>query len=292
MSGTGIKYLFFSLRPQQWVKNLFIFLPLVFGKQLLVPALAWKSALAFCFFSLMGSAVYQINDILDLEKDKLHPSKRLRPIASGKISIRQAAVTAVFLGGVSAVLSFALKRELGYITAGYFVLNLLYSKILKDTVILDVFCIGGFFFMRILAGSVVTGIELSHWIIIMSVLLALFLGFAKRRQELKLLRGEAASHRLVFAKYSLHFIDQILSVVTSSIVIAYMLYCVDARTIHEFGTRDLLWSAPFVYYGIFRYLYLMHNIYRDGDPTRVLLSDRMMQLNLVLWLAACITVIY
>ena len=180
----------------------------------------------------------------------------------------------------------------GCIVIVYLVFNFIYSKTLKELVIIDVFCIGGFFMLRIISGSVVAGVELSHWIIIMTVLLALFLGFNKRRQELKLLEQKTTHHRRVLAKYSLYFIDQMIAAIISSSVIAYMLYTVDARTVREFGTKNLMFSIPFVYYGIFRYLYLIHKINRDGDPTRILLSDRMMQLNIALWIVVCTVVIY
>jgi len=177
-----VRYLFFSLRPKQWIKNLLIFLPLIFGKKLLVFPANLKTVIAFCFFSLVSSVVYLVNDIIDIEKDKLHPTKRLRPLASGKVSIKQATITAFVLGILSVALCFMLDVYFGYIVVIYLVFNFVYSKILKDAVIIDVFCISGFFLLRIISGGVVTGVELSHWIIIMAALLALFLGFNKRRQ--------------------------------------------------------------------------------------------------------------
>jgi 4-hydroxybenzoate polyprenyltransferase len=288
----SIKYLFFALRPKQWIKNLFIFLPLIFGKKLLVFPVNLKTAIAFCLFSLAADVAYLVNDIIDIEEDKTHPTKRLRPIASGRVSIKQAAITACILGILSIVLSFILNVYFGWLVIIYLVFNFIYSKILKNVVIIDVFCISGFFLLRIISGSIVVGVELSHWIIIMTVLLALFLGFNKRRQELQLFERKRTHHRRVLIKYNLYFIDQMIAVITSSIVIAYMLYTVDVRTVKEFGTKSLMFSIPFVYYGIFRYLYLIHKIKRGGDPTRILLSDRMMQVNIVLWIAVCSAVIY
>lgn len=286
------KYVFFSLRPKQWIKNLFIFLPLIFGQKLFVFPANLKTVIAFCLFSLAASAVYLVNDIIDIEKDKIHPTKRLRPIASGKVSIRQATITAFILGILSIALSFMLNVYFAYMVIIYIVFNFIYSKILKDAVIIDVFCIGGFFLLRIISGSVVAGVELSHWIIIMTVLLALFLGFNKRRQELKLLERKAIHHRRVLTKYSLYFIDQMIAVITSSIVVTYMLYTVDVRTVREFGTKNLMFSIPFVYYGIFRYLYLIHKIEKSDGPTQILLSDRMLQLSIVLWIVVCGAAIY
>jgi 4-hydroxybenzoate polyprenyltransferase len=287
-----MKYLFSSLRPTQWIKNLFIFLPLIFGKKLFVFPTNLKTVIAFCLFSLAASVVYLINDIIDIEKDKIHPTKYLRPIASGKVSIRQAIITAFILAALSVTLSFMLNIYFGYIVIIYLAFNFIYSKILKEVVIIDVFCLSFFFLLRIMAGSVTAEVELSYWIIMMTALLALFLGFNKRRQELKLLELKATHHRPVLTKYSPYFIDQMIVVITSSIVIVYMLYAGDARTVREFGTKNLMFSIPFVYYGIFRYLYLIHKVKRDDDPTRILLSDRMMQLNILLWIVVCSTVIY
>jgi 4-hydroxybenzoate polyprenyltransferase len=287
-----MKYLFFSLRPKQWIKNLFIFLPLIFGRKLFVFPANVKSAIVFILFCMASSAMYLINDIIDIERDRAHPTKRLRPIASCKVSVKQAAFTAFILGILSVIFSFKLNIHFGYVVIIYVVFNLIYSKVLKDVVIIDVFCIGGFFLLRLISGSIVAGVGLSHWIVIMITLLALFLGFNKRRQEFMILEVKVAHHRRVLTKYSLYFIDQMIAVITSSIVVSYMLYTFDSRTVNEFGTKDLMYSIPFVYYGIFRYLYLIHKIREDGDPTRILLSDRMMQLNIALWIIVCTAVIY
>lgn len=287
-----MKYLFVSLRPQQWIKNLFIFLPLIFGKKLFVFPDNLNSVVAFCVFSLSASAVYLLNDMMDIEKDKFHPTKYLRPIASGKVSIKQAVITAFILGSLSIVCSFSLNSYFGWIIIAYFVLNFIYSKVLKTAVIIDVFCIALFFYLRILAGSVASEVVLSHWILFMTVLLALFLGFNKRRQELRLFGKKVVSQHLVPTQYNFYFIDQVIVIITSSIVIVYMFYTVDARTVKEFGTNHLMYSIPFVYYGIFRYLYVIHKFHKEGDPTRILFSDKKMQLNITLWIIVCIAVIY
>jgi len=287
-----MKYIFFALRPKEWVKNFFLFLPLIFGEKLVVFPANLKSVAAFCLFTLAAGAVYLINDVIDIERDRKHPVKRLRLIASGKLSTKQAKIIALILAVLALGLSFILNSYFGGVVAVYLLFNIIYSRVLKDIVIIDVFCIGVFFLFRIIAGSVVAGVEASHWIIIMAVLLALFLGFNKRRQELMLLERRAVSYRHVLIKYNLYFIDQMAAIITSSIVVAYMLYTVDARTVEEVGSRNLIFSIPFVYYGIFRYLYLIHKIRRDGDPTRILFSDRALQINIMLWIAVCISVIY
>jgi 4-hydroxybenzoate polyprenyltransferase len=288
-----IKYIFYALRPKQWIKNLFIFLPLLFGKKLFVYPENAMALAAFFLFSLTSGAVYLVNDIVDVERDRHHPTKKLRPIASGKVTRQEALITAVFLGAVTLCASFLLNRNFGIVVVAYIAFNYVYSKTLKDAVIIDVFCLGAFFLLRVMAGSVVTGIMLSHWMIFMTILLALFLGFNKRRQELSMLGSSAATaHRRILTQYNTYFIDQMIGIVTASTVIVYMLYTVDARTVKEFGTEHLIYTIPFVYYGIFRYLYLIHKVCKDGDPTRVLLSDNKMQLNLAAWVIVTILVIY
>lgn len=287
-----IKYLWLSMRPKHWVKNLFIFLPLVFGRKLFIFPTNLKTAIGFILFSLAASSVYLFNDILDMQKDKLHPIKRHRPISAGNISLRQAAFLACFLGIASLISAFILEKYFGLVVLSYFIFNLIYMKLLKEVVIIDVFCLSIFFLLRIMAGIVIVKTEFSYWIIFMTILLALFLGLNKRRQELQLFKKSAASHRQVLSKYTPYFIDQMIAIITSSIVVVYMLYTIDARTVNIFGTNHLMYSIPFVYYGIFRYLYLIHKVRKDGDPTYILLSDPQMRLNLALWVAVCIAVIY
>lgn len=286
----SMKHLILALRPQQWIKNLFIYMPLIFGKQLLVLPMFLKVTFAVVLFSMMSSVVYMINDMLDFDEDKHHPSKLKRPIPSGKVNIEHVKLLILILGALSLIFSFRLNAHLGFVILAYFFLNLIYSGLLKKIVIIDVFCIGIFFLLRIVAGTVITGVKYSHWMIFMIMLLALFLGFNKRRQEIELYGNEA--RRSVLAKYSSYFIDQMIPVITSSIVVVYMLYTVDERTVNLFGTNHLTYSIPFVYYGIFRYLYLVHKKNAIEDPTHILLRDFGMQLNLFLWLIVCIGVIY
>lgn len=287
-----MKNIFLSLRPKQWIKNLFIFLPLIFGKKLFIFPVNLQVAFAFILFSMTAGVVYLINDIMDIEKDKVHPTKRLRPVPSGRLSVKNATIAACILGIISISASFALNINFGFLILAYIVLNFIYTKSLKRFVIIDVFCISAFFLLRIFAGSIVADVVLSHWIMFMTALLALFLGFNKRRQELRMLEKDAVHHRGVLAKYNSYFIDQMIGIVTASVVVVYMLYAVDERTVREFGTNHLMYSIPFVYYGIFRYLYLIHKLGEDGDPTHMLLKDRDMQVNLVLWIFVCVGVIY
>ncbi len=287
-----IRYLFFALRPEQWIKNLFIFAPLVFGKKLFIFPINLKSVVAFFFFSLTASVVYLINDSLDFKKDIQHPTKCLRPVASGEVSIRQAQIIAFIIGVLSISFSFMLDIYFGCVIVSYLIFNFIYTKFLKEIVIVDVLCIGGFFLLRIIGGSIIAEVTMSHWVILITTLLAFFLGLNKRRQELNLLGGNPASYRQVLSKYNTYFIDQLIAVSTFSIVVSYTLYTIDSRTVRDFGTKHLIYSAPFVYCGIFRYLYLIYRLNKDGDPTRMLLSDTIMKINLVLWIAVCILVIY
>lgn len=286
-----MKDLFAAFRPKQYIKNLFIFLPIIFGKKFFSSPESFNTVIAFLLFSIAASAVYLVNDVLDIESDRRHPLKRLRPIASGKVPIPQALMAALVLGVTSLFFSFMLNLHLGWIVVSYLILNLLYSRFLKNKVIVDVGCLGVFFLMRIAAGSVIAGVELSHWIIFMTALLAIFLGFNKRRQEIQLLKTDT-SYRKVLQEYDDYFIDQMIAVVTSSIVVVYMLYTVDQETVSRVGTNHLIFSIPFVYYGIFRYLYHIHKVHADGDPTTMLLSDVRMQINIALWITVCVAVVY
>ncbi len=287
-----MKALFFALRPKQWAKNLFVFLPLVFGKKLFSWPENFQVVEGFVLFSMMASAVYLMNDLVDFEQDKIHRMKRLRPLASGKLSKELALLMSGCLCVVSTTLSFLLNPLFGWVVLSYFLFNFIYSKIIKNIVILDVFSLAIFFVLRVVGGTVIAHVRFSHWMIFMIVLLAMFLGFVKRRQECQLLGDKAAGHRFVLSKYSLYFIDQIMAVLTSTMIVVYMLYTVDSGTIAEFGTAHLVYTIPFVYYGIFRYLYLVHKRRLGDDPTYVLFFDKMTQINLIAWFCVCVLVIY
>lgn len=287
-----MKDLLTSLRPKQWIKNWFIFLPIIFGDNLFNYSKNFKILIAFILFCMISSVVYLINDLVDLPYDKKHPEKRKRAIASGKISIRAVFITIIIVSAISLPFSFFLDVNFGWITITYLILNLLYSTILKKLIIIDVLCLGGFFLLRIIAGTIIAKVEYSHWMIFMTVLLAIFLGFNKRRQEIKHYKESAATYREVLSKYNTYFLDQMISVTTSSIVITYMIYTIDIRTLNLIGNNHLAYSIPFVYYGIFRYLYLVHKENKDGDPTNILISDKTMLVNLFVWIIVCVSVIY
>jgi len=286
--GIKLKYLFIAMRPYQWVKNFFIFMPLVFGQHLFERMGLLKTLATFFLFSFAASGVYLANDILDLEGDKKHPTKRHRPIASGLISIRQSKVVAIILICSVIFFSFILDKNICWIIIIYCGLNLLYTLKLKDAVILDVFCIGAFYYFRILAGSLSGNVVLSNWMILCTILLALFLAFGKRRYDLQVSRGS----KPVYLKYNIYFIDRMISIISGSLVVFYALYTMDQHTINQFQTRNMIYTIPFVYYGIFRYLYLIDKKQIGGDPTLILLKDKKMQMNLLLWIVTCITILY
>jgi len=284
--------LIWSMRPKQWVKNLFIFAPLVFAENLFEPSLVVKSVAAFCCFCLLSGCVYILNDIMDLEKDKMHPMKRFRPLASGLVKVSHAQIFAVILFLISLSMAFYLDRYFGIISCIYFLLNVAYSLHLKNVVIVDVFIVASGFFLRVLGGAEVINAHVSSWLLICTTLLALFLAFSKRRHELVILEQEAHQHRKILAEYSPYFLDQMISVVTASMVVSYILYTISEETITKFGTRALITTVPFVLYGIFRYLYLVHQKEGGGNPTTELLSDRPLMFNMLLWIVVAGLIIY
>lgn len=286
------KYYFYSLRPRQWFKNLFVVLPIVFARHLTDPQSLYVILGAFLCFCAAASGVYLFNDMVDLESDKAHPTKKLRPLASGKISKKVAFVLCGCLMVSSVLMSFSLQKSFGSVLLTYLVLNILYSYWLKHFLILDVLALGLFFVLRVLGGAVVLEVEISHWLIICAGTLALFLGFTKRRQDLLVLGAHGLGVSGRKETYSGQLIDQAIAVSTTSTVVFYTLYTVDAVTVSRFGTRDLLLTIPFVYYGIFRYLYLIYKKRAEGDPTRLVLSDPKLTANLLIWLVVVIGIVY
>ena len=285
--------MFFKLlRIYQWNKNLFVFAPLVFSKRLFEYQSLVGVIAAFFLFSVASSSVYIFNDIWDIESDRQHPHKSSRPIASGKISIRYAAGVATILCVTSLFFSFQMKMIFGLIVFGYIILNILYSIAVKNIVILDVMSIAAGFVLRVMGGAEIIDVYPSNWLIVCTILLALFLGFSKRRHELVLLTGEASTHRKVLEHYSTYFLDQMISVVTASSILSYLLYTVSDETVNFFGTRKLLWTAPFVLYGIFRYLYLVHKEEKGEDPSKIMFKDKPLLINILLWGISCIVIIY
>jgi len=286
------KFLFISFRPKQWIKNLFIFAALIFSANLLNLSLFLNVLKTFFLFCALSSSIYLINDLFDLKQDKIHPEKRKRPLASGKLKPTLALATAIFLALFSISTSFWISLELGLLFITYFLLFVLYSFILKRLAILDIFIIAVGFVLRVMVGALAISVSLSHWIIICTFFLALFLGFAKRRHELIVLGDNHSSHRTSLSDYSLHFIDQMISVTTASVVISYALYTVSPETIEHFGTDKMFYTIPFVLYGIFRYLYLVYKRKEGGSPTEALLTDKALAADVFLWVLAVLVILY
>jgi len=280
-----------SLRPRQWSKNLFVFAGLIFSQSLFTP-LVWPALGAFLIFCALSGAIYVFNDLADVEKDRLHPTKRNRPIASGRLPVPAAAVLGVALLVGSLGAAFRLSVPFGLVAAAYAILLIAYSLWLKHLVILDVLTVAVGFVLRAVAGAAAIAVEISGWLVICTILVALFLALGKRRHEYRTLRGDAAAHRPILAEYSEGFLDQMVAVVTASTVTAYALYTMSPDTVAKFHTRLLPVTLPFVLYGIFRYLYLLYRRELGGNPSDLLLNDRALLVNTVLWMLALLVIIY
>ena len=279
-----LKSLVILLRPQQWLKNLFVLAPAFFAGSFLVVDVLRDSLLTFIIFSAAASSVYIFNDWIDRQADSKHPEKKIRPIASGKISGKTALITGLLTLLMSMLIGLSfLNFEVMAITGSYLVLNLAYTLILKNIAILDVSCIATGFVLRLFAGSVATGIELSSWIITLTFLLALFLALAKRRDDvIREQRGEERT-RTSIKGYNLRFLDQTMTVMGAVVIVAYLQYCHAADRTIQITTSRLYLSAAFVVIGLLRYMQLALVEERSGNPTRILIEDRFTQINLLVW---------
>jgi 4-hydroxybenzoate polyprenyltransferase len=281
-----------SLRPSQWTKNLIIFAGLLFGQRLLDPGAVAYSLAAFAVFCALSGVVYLINDVADRDADRQHPLKRFRPIAAGDLPVGTALGVATVLGASALAVAFLLRFEFGVASAAYVALLGLYSGPLKHVVIIDVLTIAIGFVLRAAAGAIVIAEPVSHWLLIVTILLALFLALSKRRHELVLLADGATSHRRILQEYSPYLLDQMISVVTASTLVAYAFYTVSDETIQKFGTDRLGLTLPFPLYGIFRYLYLVHQKEGGGSPSDMLLNDTPLLACVALWAVAVAFIIY
>jgi 4-hydroxybenzoate polyprenyltransferase len=284
--------LLISLRPGQWTKNLLVFAGLMFGRRLFSLPAVLAAGAAFLIFCGLSGAVYLINDVADRESDRRHPLKARRPIASGALSTSTAVAAACALGMVGLVAAFALNVRFGVIATAYLGLLALYSGPLKHIVIVDVLTIALGFVLRAVAGATVIDVEISHWLLVCTVLLALFIALAKRRHEIVLLADGATHHRRILGEYSPYLLDQMIAVVTASTLIAYIFYTISPETEQKFGTPWLGLTIPFPLYGIFRYLYLVHQREEGGSPSDLLLTDRPMLICVVLWALCVVLIIY
>ena len=281
-----------SLRPSQWTKNLIVFGALGLSQRLLDVDAVLVSCAAFAIFCVLSGVVYLLNDIADREADRQHPLKRFRPIASGALPIPVAIGWALGLGLGGLAAAFWLRPLFGVVATSYVLLLALYSWQLKHIVILDVLTIAIGFVIRAAAGAVAIAVPISHWLYVLTILLALFLALSKRRHELVLLANGATSHRRILAEYSPYLLDQMIAVVSASTIVAYAFYTVSPETVQKFGTDRLMLTLPFPLYGIFRYLYLVHLKEGGGSPADMLLTDRPLLLCVALWTVAVAIIIY
>jgi len=281
-----------SLRPAQWAKNVFTLAPLVFARDLFDPASLARGAAVFAAFCAVSSAVYLVNDIRDRENDRHHPLKRHRPLAAGTLPVSVAWIAAAVLAAVSAALAWPLGAGVLAVLATYAGLNVLYSAGLKHVVILDVMIIAVGFVLRVLAGGFAVRVEVSSWLLLCTIFLALFLAFSKRRHEIVLLADNASEQRKVLADYSPTFLDQMINVVTAASVVSYALYAVSPETTARYHSQALVYTVPLVLFGIFRYLYLIYQAPDERNPTEAVLTDLPFLANLALWGVVVVWVLY
>jgi 4-hydroxybenzoate polyprenyltransferase len=280
-----------SLRPVQWLKNGFVLAPIVFSGRVDDPTAWARSLAAVAAFCAASSATYLLNDVIDREADRRHPSKRNRPIASGRVTVAAALITAALLIVVAGAGAVALGGWFPAILGGYLALTVLYSVFLKDLVFIDVLVVAAGFVLRVVGGAVSIEVPVSRWLLLCTYLLALYLALGKRRAELALLGDDAGNHRVVLGHYTLPLVDQAISVVLGATVLAYTLYTVAPDTIAKVGSDGLMATVPVVLYGLFRYLYLLHRHELGGSPARVLITDLPLLLCVVAWLAIAAAVV-
>ncbi len=272
------------MRLPQWIKNLILFAGLIFSKKIFeVPSLL-KVTVAFFLFSLVASSQYVFNDFLDREEDAKHPEKKHRPLASGALDIGLAlAITGVILP-FALIASFLLSKPFFFLTLFYLAFNVIYSKVLKHIVILDVMSISIGFVLRAIAGAIVIEVQFSHWLLLCTFMLALFWGFSKRRGEITILKADAGKHRKILEEYSVEFLDLMMAIVASLTLVSYVMYTVSPSTAKSLGTENMVYTVPIVVYAIFRSLYIIYIKNMGHDPTRAILTDRAVLISGVLWL--------
>ncbi|HWR84005.1 MAG TPA: decaprenyl-phosphate phosphoribosyltransferase [Candidatus Deferrimicrobium sp.] len=279
-------------RPIHWLKNGIILLALIFAGELTDPAKLELALAAIAVYCLLASAVYTFNDLLDRKTDREHPLKKQRPIASGRVSTPLAAAMVLILCAAGLLTSWLINADFFVTAIAFLGLNLLYSLWLKHLVIIDVMTVALSFVVRAYAGAFAIEVPASKWMLINTLLLALFLAFGKRRHELVMLEGKATSHRRILERYSPYLLDQLIAVITPSVLVMYMLYSFSPEVSLKLGTQNLFVTIPFVVYGIFRYLYLIHKEEQGGSPTRILIGDRPILVTVLLWLITSIVVLY
>ena len=281
-----------ALRTYQWSKNLLVLAPLIFARQVFVEGQLLRSLLAFAAFCMAASATYLFNDLRDIEKDRAHPEKCTRPIASGALGVWAAWMMIIALLGGALPIACLLGAEFVVFLLCYLVLTVSYSLLLKHLIIVDVLALAMGFVLRGMAGAVALDVEFSNWLVVCTLFLAMFLALSKRRHEIVLLESGAHNHRRVLLHYTVPYLDQLILVVAGGALITYTIYTCSPEVVARLGTDKLYMTLPFVVYGLFRYIFLVQHRAGGGDPTAMLLRDRGMAAAVFLWAAACAVIIY
>lgn len=281
-----------AMRPKQWTKNLLVFAALIFAHKIVQSGAVLRVVAIFALFCVLSGTIYLINDIVDLENDRSHPTKRSRPIASGQLPVGVAAVAAAILGPLALACCFFISLKTGCVALAYVGLTVGYSLAFKHLVILDVLALSGGYVLRAVVGAEAIRVQISPWLLMCTLLLALFLTLTKRRQEIEQVQDAAQSTRRILGEYTVPMLDQMISIVTASTLMSYCLYTISDRTVRETGSRDLLFTIPLVIYGIFRYLYLVHRHGQGEAPDKVLLNDAPLLLTVVLYVVAALVVFF
>ncbi len=291
-----------AMRPHQWSKNVFVLAGLAFAlgdDNLAFAESDWRTALtqvllAFGAFCLGSSAIYLLNDVVDVESDRQHPEKRHRPIAAGELGAGTAKVASLACAGLALALGWLSGPTVCGLVAVYMTVNLAYSFVLKQIVLVDAFCIAGGFLLRVVAGGAAAGVDISRWLILCTLFLALFLALNKRRSEISLLGEDKAKHRAILAQYDLGFLDQMVTALAACTIVCYALYTIDASTAAKYGEDNrLYWSVPFVVFGIARYMLLVQTGSKGGNPTAVFLGgDKLFLTNIVGWAAVVAAAVF
>ena len=286
-----ISELLVIIRPYHWIKNLFVFAPLVFSGRFTQIDMCLKTTLAFISFCLVSSAIYAVNDVCDQAEDRQHPIKKFRPVASGAIKSGSAMLlSAIFVAFGLAIASF-LNRFVLLAVLLYVLINIAYSLVIKHVAILDVLTISAGFVLRIMGGGASISVVPSYWLVLCTVMISIFLGFTKRRVELLSVNTAHNNSRPVLKDYSIAFLDQVIPMVTGATILAYALYTVDQHTLMVLGTRAMLLTLPFVIYGLLRYIYIIYHLKQCADPTENLIRDLPTIINLVLWIVTSLLVV-
>ncbi|MCZ6767392.1 MAG: decaprenyl-phosphate phosphoribosyltransferase [bacterium] len=289
-------YVFLGMRPHQWTKNLIVFAGLIFSQNLGDGQMVLKAVQAFLVFCAMSGVIYLVNDIADIEKDKLHEQKRNRPLPSGRLKVSTAVVASVVIGALALVFSLYIGRSFFIVSVIFFALNFFYSFLFKRIVLLDVVSISLSFIIRAIGGvkaliDIDPTIELSPWLLICTLFLSLFLAFCKRRHELVTMEN-AAAHREALAGYTRSLVDQLVSISAAGAILSYSIYTIWPDTVENFGTTDLVYTIPLVLLGVMRYLYLVYSEEKGGSPSEILLSERFILIVVFLWVLLVVAIFY